>query len=137
MYNSRDFPDRITEAAWIRERHGPPPDTPEQAAAREVARRETEERIAEMRKSGASLRSIADAFPQETLYRVRMVVAQCSFQEKFPDRATVRTFLVDVHRTLCDECSAAYLSGPWRSWGLGKRLSFPELPTCDHEKRAE
>jgi hypothetical protein len=136
MFNRNDFPDHMTEAAVTRERHGPPPFTPEELEAREATRREAARKIVNLRDAGASLPQIVAALPGETLYHVRRIIAESNFQQQFPDSPAVGAFYRMLDRDLCDHCRNIYLSGPWRNWAIGKRLTFPPLPACLHPRPA-
>lgn len=136
MFNQNDFPDHMTEAAVTRERHGPPPLTPEEFAVRESARREVANKIVKLRDAGVSLPKIVATFPGISLYHVRRIIAESNVRRQFPDGSAVGSFYRILDRDLCDRCRNIYLSGPWRNWAIGKRLTFPPPPACPHPHSA-
>jgi hypothetical protein len=134
MFNRRDFPDFVTEAAFIRERRGPPPMSAEESNARNAEKRERHTQIIAAYDRGDSLAAIARHVPGVTAYRIRQIVAAANFSRRFPDRSAVAGFLRSLTHSLCGECRNAYLSGPWRNWVFGRTLTFPTPPQCAHRR---
>jgi hypothetical protein len=132
MFSRRDFPDYKTEAASIRERHGPPAPTPDEIAAREAETRRIEGEVMAAYDDGVSVSAINKSFQHVGLYRIRQVIARANFSRRFADDASQAAFLQNLRNERCDECLARYLSGPWRNWAIGKRLTFPEPDQCSH-----
>lgn len=69
MFSNRDFPDCMTESAYIRERHGPPPVTPAQHAAWEAANRRLQGAIVAAYNETKSLPGVAKKFSDVSIYR--------------------------------------------------------------------
>jgi len=132
MFNGNDFPDRITESAYIRERHGPPPPTPEESAAQSAEWERIKAAIQEAYAAGSSVAHLVRRFRPLSEYRVRQFIGEFNFKSRFPDqeaKEALRQQLGD----LCYECYGEWHSGPWCSWLNGQRLKFPEPKPCFHE----
>jgi hypothetical protein len=69
VFNRNDFPDLMTEAAWIRERHGPPQEAPNQAEERIAAWQKLKRAIVELYQNGATISTISRAFHDVSNYR--------------------------------------------------------------------
>lgn len=132
MFSRRDFPDYKTEAAFIRERHGPPAATPDEIASREAETRRIEGEVIAAYDDGVSVSAINKSFRHVGLYRIRRAIARANFSRRFVDEASQAAYLQDLRNKSCDECLTRYLSGPWRNWAIGKRLTFPEPEQCVH-----
>jgi hypothetical protein len=131
MFNRRDFPDYMTESAYIRERHGPPPMTPEQHARWEAALRQQEIDIVAAYDSSESLAAVARRFGV-TPYRVSRVIAKVTFERRFPTRESATSFLAGLYERLCRKCYYSYVVGQWQAWVGGRRATFPNPPACPH-----
>lgn len=134
MFNRSDFPDFMTEAAYIRERHGPPPMSPEEVAAREKQRRKTEEEIVAAYDRGESVAEIGRSFssPSLSLSQIRRVIAKVNHSRRFPNQGDEAQFLGSLGSIMCRQCFDFYITEKFRSWIAGKRLTFPEPPSCQH-----
>jgi hypothetical protein len=134
MFNRRDFPDFMTDAAVLLEKHGPPPMSREEMAERNAERAQDEAEILAAYDRGTSVYAILKLFRSVGLYRIRLIIATANLLRRFPNKAAQVAFSQQLSSHLCKECIAAYFSGPWRNWGLGKRLTFPEPPPCQHNR---
>jgi hypothetical protein len=133
MFNKNDFPDFMTEAGYIRERHGAPPTKPpEKVAEADARRRELEDEVIAAYKNGSTIGSLSRHFGTLGLHRIRRVIATRNLEDKFPDRAALSAFFGDLYTKVCKDCMMRYITGPWQNWERGKRLTFPEPPVCSH-----
>ena len=137
MFKRNDIPDFMTEAAYTRDRHGPPSLSAEERAKAEAQQRELESKIISAYERGSTIRSIAVSFARFGLHRIRRVIATKNRRDKFPDKAARSQFFTNLQVRMCKDCLAQYLSGPWNNWERGKRLTFPEPPICQHPPMSE
>jgi hypothetical protein len=133
MFSRRDFPDYMTEAAYIRERHGPPPLSAQEIAEREAEARRVEGEIIAAYDQGVSVSAIQKSFQDIGLYRIRQIIAKTNFSRCFEDPASQTSHFKELRNRCCDDCVERYLSGPWRNWIIGKRLTSPDPPKCTHK----
>ena len=132
MFSRNDFPDFMTESSYIRERHGPLPMTAEERAAWEAERLKTEKEILSAYDSGASIAVLKRSFPSMSVTRIRRIIATATYSRRFPDKRSEAQFFRELKERNCTRCFNEYLAGPFRSWSMGKRLTFPAPPGCPH-----
>jgi hypothetical protein len=132
MFNRSDFPDFMTEASYTRERHGPPPMSPEERAAGESQRQKTEAEIVLAYDRGASVTAIQSSFPSVSSSRIRRIIAALNYSRRFPDQSAEPQFLRELKEKLCPKCYGLYITGDFERFRAGKRSSFPEPPDCPH-----